>query len=102
MATRVPTPTGSMIDLVVTLKKDVTVEEVNAAMKKASENEMKGILQYCEDPIVSVDVIHNEHSSIFDVESTMVIDGNMVKVLSWYDNEWGYSARVVDLIGKLL
>ncbi|MCD4792956.1 MAG: type I glyceraldehyde-3-phosphate dehydrogenase [Bacteroidales bacterium] len=101
MATRVPTPTGSLVDLVVTLKKNVTVEEVNAAVKKAAEGEMKGILQYCEDPIVSVDVIQNEHSSIFDVGSTMVIDGNMVKVLSWYDNEWGYSARVVDLIGKL-
>lgn len=101
MATRVPTPTGSLVDLVVTLKKDVTIEEVNAAMKKAAEGEMKGILQYCEDPIVSVDVIHNPHSSIFDADSTMVIDGNMVKILSWYDNEWGYSARVVDLIGKL-
>ena len=101
MATRVPTPTGSLVDLVVTLKKNVTVEEVNTAVKKAAEGEMKGILQYCEDPIVSVDVIQNEHSSIFDVGSTMVIDGNMVKVLSWYDNEWGYSARVVDLIGKL-
>jgi len=101
MATRVPTPTGSLVDLVATLKRDVTVEEVNAAMKKAAEGEMKGILQYCEDPIVSVDVIHNSHSSIFDAGSTMVIEGNMVKVLSWYDNEWGYSARVVDLIGKL-
>jgi glyceraldehyde 3-phosphate dehydrogenase len=101
MATRVPTPTGSLVDLVVTLKKDVTVEEVNTAMKKAAEGEMKGILEYCEDPLVSVDVIQNSHSSIFDAGSTMVMDGNMVKVLSWYDNEWGYSARVVDLIGKL-
>ncbi|MCD4663732.1 MAG: type I glyceraldehyde-3-phosphate dehydrogenase [Bacteroidales bacterium] len=101
MATRVPTPTGSLVDLVVSLKKDVTVEEVNAAMKKAAEGEMKGILQYCEDAIVSVDVIHNSYSSIFDAGSTMVIDGNMVKILSWYDNEWGYSARVVDLIEKL-
>ena len=101
MATRVPTPTGSLVDLIVTLDKDVTAEEVNAAVKKAAEGEMKGILQYCEDPIVSVDVIHNEHSSIFDAQSTMVIGGNMVKILSWYDNEWGYSARVVDLIGKL-
>ncbi|MCF6367112.1 MAG: type I glyceraldehyde-3-phosphate dehydrogenase [Bacteroidales bacterium] len=101
MATRVPTPTGSLVDLVVTLKKDVTVDEINAAMKKAAEGPMKGILQYTEDPIVSVDVIHNPHSSIFDSQSTMVIDGNMVKILSWYDNEWGYSSRVVDLIGKL-
>ncbi len=102
MATRVPTPTGSLVDLIVTLEKDVTVEEVNAAVKKAAEGEMKGVLQYCEDPIVSVDVIHNSHSSIFDAGSTMVIGGNMVKILSWYDNEWGYSSRVVDLIGKLL
>lgn len=100
MATRVPTPTGSLVDLVVMLKKEATVEEINAAIKKAAEGPMKGILEYCEDPIVSVDVIHNPHSSIFDSQSTMVI-GKMVKILSWYDNEWGYSARVVDLIGKL-
>jgi len=101
MAMRVPTPTGSIVDLTAVLEKEVTVEEINAAMKKAAEGEMKGILQYCEDPIVSVDIIHNSHSSIFDAESTMVIEGNLVKVLSWYDNEWGYSSRVVDLIGKL-
>lgn len=101
MAVRVPTPTGSLVDLVVTLKKEATVEEINAAMKKAAEGPMKGILEYCEDPIVSVDVIHNSHSSVFDSQSTMVI-GKTVKVLSWYDNEWGYSYRVVDLIGKLL
>jgi len=101
MATRVPTPTGSLVDLVVNLEKEVTVEEINAAVKKAAEGEMKGILEYCEDPIVSVDVIHNSHSSIFDAQSTMVIEGKMVKILSWYDNEWGYSCRVVDLIGKL-
>lgn len=100
MATRVPTPTGSMVDLVAELKKEVSAEEINAAMKAAAEEHMKGILQYCEDPIVSVDIIGNAYSSIFDAQSTMVI-GNMVKVLSWYDNEWGYSARVVDLIGKL-
>ena len=100
MAVRVPTPTGSLIDLVATLKKEVTVEEVNAAMKAAAEGPMKGILEYCEDPVVSVDIIHNAHSSIFDAQSTMVI-GNTVKIISWYDNEWGYSARVVDLIGKL-
>jgi glyceraldehyde 3-phosphate dehydrogenase len=101
MALRVPTPTGSIVDLVATLDRNVTVEEVNAAMKKAAEGELKGILQYTEDPIVSVDIIHNSHSSIFDADSTMVINGNMIKVLSWYDNEWGYSFRVVDLIGKL-
>ena len=101
MAMRVPTPTGSIVDLVATLKTEATVEEINAAMKKAAEGPMKGILEYCEDPIVSVDIIHNEHSSIFDSLSTMVM-GKTVKVLSWYDNEWGYSARVVDLIGKLM
>ena len=87
-------------DLVCVLEKEVTKEEVNAAVKAAAEGPMKGILEYTEDPIVSVDVIHNPHSSIFDADSTMV-NGNMVKILSWYDNEWGYSARVVDLIVKL-
>ncbi len=101
MAIRVPTPTGSLVDLVATLEKDVTVDEINAAMKKAAEGSMKGILQYCEDPVVSVDIINNPYSSIYDVQATMVTDGNLVKILSWYDNEWGYSSRVVDLIGKL-
>lgn len=96
MAVRVPTPTGSLVDLVVTLKKETTKEEVNAAMKKAAEGSMEGILEYTEDPIVSADIIHNPHSSIFDAGSTMA-NGNMVKILSWYDNEWGYSYRVVDL-----
>jgi glyceraldehyde 3-phosphate dehydrogenase len=97
LAVRVPTPTGSLVDLVAILKKEVTKEEINAAMKKAAEGSMKGILEYCDDPIVSVDVIHTTASSIFDSLSTMV-NGKMVKVLSWYDNEWGYSCRVVDLI----
>lgn len=97
ISVRVPTPTGSLVDLVVVLKKEATKEEINAAMKKASEGSMKGILEYTEDPIVSVDVIHTEASSIFDSLSTMV-NGKMIKVLSWYDNEWGYSCRVVDLI----
>ena len=97
MAVRVPNPTGSLVDLVVNLKKEVTIEEVNSAIKKAAEGPMKGILEYTEDPIVSIDVVHNPHSSIFDALSTMVI-GKTVKVLSWYDNEWGYSCRVVDLI----
>ncbi|MEZ5000488.1 MAG: type I glyceraldehyde-3-phosphate dehydrogenase [Bacteroidales bacterium] len=101
MAVRVPTPTGSLVDLVCVLKREVTIEEINAAMKKAAEGPMKGILEYTEDPIVSVDVIHNPHSSIFDALSTMV-NGRMVKVLSWYDNEWGYSVRVVDLAQKLM
>ncbi len=100
MAIRVPTPTGSLVDLVVNLKVEATKEEINAAMKEAAEGPMKGILEYTEDPIVSVDVIHNPHSSIFDALSTMV-NGKTVKVLSWYDNEWGYSYRVVDLIEKL-
>ncbi|MCK5823567.1 MAG: type I glyceraldehyde-3-phosphate dehydrogenase [Bacteroidales bacterium] len=100
MAVRVPTPTGSLVDLVVNLEKEATVEEINAAMKKAAEGPMKGILSYTEDPIVSVDIIHDSHSSIFDALSTMV-SGKTVKVLSWYDNEWGYSSRVVDLIPKL-
>jgi glyceraldehyde 3-phosphate dehydrogenase len=97
ISVRVPTPTGSLVDLVVVLKKEATKEEINAAMKKAAEGPMKGILEYTEDPIVSVDVIHNTSSSVFDALSTMV-NGKMVKVLAWYDNEWGYSCRVVDLI----
>ena len=100
LAIRVPTPTGSLVDLVAVLRKEASKEEVNAAMKAAAEGPMKGILEYTEDPIVSVDIIGNPHSSIFDADSTMV-NGNMVKVLSWYDNEWGYSCRVVDLILKL-
>ena len=98
---RVPTPTGSLVDLVAVLKKEATKDEINAAMKKAAEGPMKGILEYCEDPIVSVDVIHTTASSIFDSLSTMV-NGKMVKVFSWYDNEWGYSCRVVDLIPLLM
>lgn len=97
ISVRVPTPTGSLVDLVAVLKKEATKEQINAAMKKAAEGPMKGILEYTEDPIVSVDVIHNSASSVFDALSTMV-NGKMVKVLSWYDNEWGYSCRVVDLI----
>ncbi len=99
MAVRVPTPTGSLVDLTVVLEKEVTKEEVNAAVKAAAEGPMKGILEYTEDPIVSVDVIHNPHSSIFDSLSTMAI-GNTVKIVTWYDNEWGYSNRVVDLMLK--
>ncbi len=101
VAMRVPTPTGSIVDLVVNVKKETTVDEVNQAMKKAAQGSMKGILEYTEDPIVSVDVIHNEHSSIFDAQSTMVM-GKTIKVFSWYDNEWGYSCRVVELAQKLV
>jgi glyceraldehyde 3-phosphate dehydrogenase len=101
MAMRVPTPTGSIVDLVVSLDKETTVEEINSAMKAAADGPMKGILQYTTDPIVSVDVIRNPHSSIFDATSTMKIGNGLYKVLSWYDNEWGYSNRVVDLAQKL-
>jgi glyceraldehyde 3-phosphate dehydrogenase len=99
MAVRVPTPTGSLVDLVVNLKTEATKEEINAAMKEAAEGPMKGILEYTEDEIVSIDIVHNSHSSIFDSKSTMSM-GKTVKVLSWYDNEWGYSCRVVDLVDK--
>ncbi len=100
ISVRVPTPTGSLVDFTAVLKTTATAEEINAAVKKAAENEMKGVLQYSEDPLVSVDIIHNPHSSIFDSLSTQVI-GNTVKILTWYDNEWGYSNRVVDLAEKL-
>ena len=101
MAMRVPVKDGSIVDLVVELGKEATAEEINAAMKEAADGPMKGILEYCDEPIVSVDVIGNTHSSVFDSLSTMVIEGTMVKVVSWYDNEWGYSNRVVDLIAKV-
>ena len=101
MAMRVPVKDGSIVDLVVELEKEATAEEINAAMKEAADGPMKGILEYCDEPIVSVDVIGNTHSSVFDSLSTMVIAGTMVKVVSWYDNEWGYSNRVVDLIAKV-
>ena len=103
-ATRVPTPDGSMVDLTAELEKDVTVDEINAAMKAAAEGPLKDILQYCEDPIVSIDIVGNKHSSIFDSKLTMVLggEGNFVKCISWYDNEWGYSNRVVDLARKMM
>jgi glyceraldehyde 3-phosphate dehydrogenase len=101
MAMRVPVPDGSTVDLVVELEKDVTVDEVNAAVKAAAEGELAGIMEYTEDAIVSTDIIGNPHSSIFDASGTQVLGGNLVKVMSWYDNEWGYSNRVVDLIERL-
>jgi glyceraldehyde 3-phosphate dehydrogenase len=101
MAMRVPVIDGSVVDLVAKLKKPCTVESVNAALKKAANGRLKGILQYTEDPIVSSDVVGNPHSSIFDALSTMMVGDNLVKVVSWYDNEWGYSSRVCDLIEKL-
>ena len=96
LAVRVPTPTGSLTDLTFIAKKEVSVEAVKAAVKAAAEGELKGVLEYTEDPIVSSDIVGDPHTSIFDATETKVI-GNLVKVLSWYDNEWGYSNRLVDL-----
>ena len=101
MAVRVPTPNVSLVDLVAELDKEVTAEEVNAALKAAAEGELKGILQYSEEPLVSKDYNGDPHSSSVDGLSTMVMEGNMVKVVSWYDNEIGYSTRVVDLVEYL-
>ena len=101
MAMRVPVPDGSTVDLVVELDREVTVAEVNAAVRAAAEGPMAGIMEYVEDPIVSTDIIGNPHSSIFDAGGTQVLGGNLVKVMSWYDNEWGYSNRVVDLAMRL-
>lgn len=103
-ATRVPTPDGSMVDLTVELEREVTVEEVNEAIKAAAEGPMKGILAYVEDPIVSMDIVGDSHSSLFDSKLTMVLggNGNLVKCVSWYDNEWGYSNRVKDLAKIML
>lgn len=97
LALRVPVPDGSIVDLVVEVERETDAESVNAAVKAAAEGPMKGILQYTEDPIVSIDVVGNAHSSVFDSLSTMV-NGNLVKILSWYDNEWAYSTRLVDLV----
>jgi glyceraldehyde 3-phosphate dehydrogenase len=102
VAMRVPVPDGSTVDLVAELSKSVTVASLNAAMKEAaSKAPLKGILEYCEEPIVSSDIIQDSHSAIFDSLCTRVLGGDLVKVIAWYDNEWGYSCRVVDLIGKL-
>jgi glyceraldehyde 3-phosphate dehydrogenase len=99
-AMRVPIPDGSVTDFTVNLKTAATAEQINAAMKAASEGPLKGILEYCTDPIVSIDIVGNEHSCIFDADLTQVI-GNTAKVVGWYDNETGYSARVADLIAKI-
>jgi glyceraldehyde 3-phosphate dehydrogenase len=101
MAMRVPVKDGSVVDFVAELGKEVTAEEINAAMKKAAEGELKGIMEYSEEPLVSVDIIGNPHSCVFDALSTMTIDKSMVKIVGWYDNEWGYSNRVVDLVARL-
>jgi len=97
IAIRVPTATVSIVDFVADLNREATVEEVNDAFKKAAERELKGIVEYCDEPLVSSDFKGNPASAIFDARSTMVIDGNFVKVLAWYDNEWGYSCRLADL-----
>lgn len=102
LAMRVPVPDGSVVDLVVELTEDVTIEDVNSAMKKASEQEMKGLIEYSSVPLVSSDIIGNPASSIFDASSTQILGGNYVKVVAWYDNEWGYSNRIVDLVKSII
>ena len=101
IALRVPVQTGSVVDLTVNLSKNTTEADVNSAIKAAAEGPLKGVLCYTEDPIVSTDIIGDSHSSVFAADFTQVIDGNMLKVVSWYDNEWGYSARTADLIAKI-
>jgi glyceraldehyde 3-phosphate dehydrogenase len=101
MALRVPVADGSLVDMVFEASRETTRDEINSAIKAAAEGPMRGVLQYCTDPIVSRDIVGNSHSSIFDSLLTQVIDGNFVKVISWYDNEWGYSSRVADLIAKV-
>ncbi len=98
---RVPVITGSLVDFTVKLKKNTTIEQINQAVKKAAESELQGILEYTEDKIVSVDIIHNTHSCIFDADSTKMIGENFAKLIIWYDNEWGYSNRVVELAEKI-
>ncbi|PKK84765.1 MAG: type I glyceraldehyde-3-phosphate dehydrogenase [candidate division Zixibacteria bacterium HGW-Zixibacteria-1] len=100
-AIRVPTPDASLVDLAVIMEKEATVEQINAAMKKAADGPMKGFLEYTEEPIVSVDIIGNPHSSVFDSQLTMA-SGNFAKVFSWYDNEWGFSCRMIDMLAKML
>ena len=101
LAMRVPVADGSLVDFTVELEREVTKEEVNAAMEQAANGNLKGILSYCTDPIVSTDIIGDSHSSIFDAQLTQVMEGSLVKVISWYDNEWGYSTRMEELIGRL-
>jgi glyceraldehyde 3-phosphate dehydrogenase len=100
-ALRVPTPNGSLVDLVVNIEKPTSLEEVKNFLKEAANNELKGILEYSDDPLVSTDIIGNPHSSIIDSEFITLINEKMVKILAWYDNEWGYSCRLKDLIIKI-
>ena len=102
IAIRAPVATGSVVDLVCSVAKETTPEEINAAVRAAAAGPLENILMYTEDPIVSTDIVGDPHSSIFDSEQTMVIDGRMVKVIAWYDNEWGYSNRCVELAAKVL
>jgi glyceraldehyde 3-phosphate dehydrogenase len=102
VAVRAPVPTGSLVDLVCDVGKETSAEEINAAMKEAAEGQLSGILRYTEDPIVSTDIVTDPHSSILDAEQTLVVDGKFVKVFAWYDNEWGYSKRCVELAEKVL
>jgi glyceraldehyde 3-phosphate dehydrogenase len=101
MAVRVPIADGSLVDLVALLEREASVEAVNGAFRQAAGGRLRGILEYSEDPLVSADVIGNPHSCVFDADSTMALGGNLVKVCGWYDNEWGYANRCVDLIKKL-
>jgi glyceraldehyde 3-phosphate dehydrogenase len=101
MAVRVPVPDGSLTDLVVQVDRVPSADEVNAAFKEAAQGRLKGVLEYCEDPIVSADIVHNPASCIFDMDLTMIIDNGLVKVCGWYDNEWGYSNRCADLLKRL-
>ena len=101
VAVRVPTPDGSLVDLVAELEKETSKEEINAVIKKAADGYAKGVIEYMEDPIVSIDVVGNPHSSVFDALSTMVMGGNLIKIFSWYDNEYGFSCRMVDMLKKM-
>ena len=102
LAIRVPTPDGSLVDFVAELETDVTIEQINAEMKKAAEGSMKGVLEYTEESIVSIDVVGNPHSSIFDAQMTMVTGGKMIKVFSWYDNEWAFSCRMTEMLKMMM
>ena len=101
MALRVPVTDGSVTDLVAKLKKNVTVDEINDAMKAAAAGPMKGVMEYTEDPIVSSDIVGNPHSCIIDADCTMEMGGDLVKVVGWYDNEWGYSNRAIDAMAAM-
>jgi glyceraldehyde 3-phosphate dehydrogenase len=102
ISVRAPVPTGSVVDLVAQVSRETTIEEINAAAREAADGPLQGIFSYTEDPIVSTDIVKDPHSSIFDADQTMVIDGTLVKVVAWYDNEWGYSNRCVELAAKVL